>query len=306
MSASRLDPGLVLVADDSAVMRAVLRGELTSQGWEVAEARDGVEALERCRERAPQVILLDIEMPRMNGFQVLAELLRDGDLADIPVIFLTARDSGRDVAEGLRRGAHDYLRKPFESVELLARVLLAHRMKSLRDELRARNRELERLALTDPLTGLHNRRSMLRHLRAMTNLHQRHGTPLAALMLDIDHFKAVNDRHGHDAGDDVLRAVGERLGSRLRTEDAAGRWGGEEFLVLLPETSVSDAVRVAEDLRACLAAPIGALRVTTSVGVAAHSGGETPEALVKHADDALYAAKAAGRDTVRTTPAVVA
>ncbi len=280
--------GLVLIADDSAVMRAVLRGELTRHGWAVAEAVDGVDALERIRELRPHIVLLDIEMPRMNGYQVLAELTADPELADIPVIFLTARDSGRDVAEGLRRGAHDYLRKPFEPVELLARLLVAHRTKALRDELRG-------LAMTDPLTGLRNRRFMQQQLSALGSLHRRHGTPLSALLLDVDHFKRVNDEHGHEEGDRVLRSVAERVAGRVRAEDVAGRWGGEEFLVLTPGTEAAAALRLAEDLRACVAES-GA---TVSIGVAGLREGMTPGDLVREADDAMYAAKAAGRDAVR-------
>jgi diguanylate cyclase (GGDEF)-like protein len=282
------DAGPVLIADDSAVMRAVLRGELTRHGWAVAEAVDGVDALERIRELRPHIVLLDIEMPRMNGYQVLAELTADPELADIPVIFLTARDSGRDVAEGLRRGAHDYLRKPFEPVELLARLLVAHRTKALRDELRG-------LAMTDPLTGLRNRRSMQQQLSALGSLHRRHGTPLSALLLDVDHFKRVNDEHGHEEGDRVLRSVAERVAGRVRAEDVAGRWGGEEFLVLTPGADAAAALRLAEDLRVCVAES----GCTVSIGVAGLRDGMTPGDLVREADDAMYDAKAAGRDTVR-------
>ena len=279
--------GPVLVADDSAVMRAVLRGELTRHGWTVAEAVDGADALDRVRELRPHIVLLDIEMPRMNGFQVLTALIADPDLADIPVIFLTARDSGRDVAEGLRRGAHDYLRKPFEPVELLARLLVAHRTKALRDELRG-------LALTDSLTGLRNRRSMQEQLNALTALHRRHATPLSALLLDVDHFKHVNDDHGHEQGDRVLRDIADRIAARVRAEDVAGRWGGEEFLVLTPGTEAAAALRLAEDLRAS----IGEAGATVSIGVAGLRDGMTPADLVREADDAMYAAKAAGRDRV--------
>ena len=291
MSVAAEISGLVLVADDSAVMRAVLRGELTKHGWEVAEAVDGVDALERCRELRPHILLLDIEMPRMNGYQVLATLTKDPELAEIPVIFLTARDSGRDVAEGLRRGAHDYLRKPFEPVELLARLLVAHRTRALREELRG-------LAMTDALTGLHNRRWMQEQLTALASLHRRHGTPLSALLIDVDHFKQVNDALGHEAGDQVLRAIGGRIAERVRTEDVVARWGGEEFLVLTPETGVEAAVALAEDLRATVAAAPDGPSATISVGVAEMRPGMTPSDLVREADDAMYVAKAAGRNRV--------
>jgi DNA-binding response OmpR family regulator len=141
--------GPVLLADDSAVVRKVLRDRLLEHGWQVVEAADGQEALDLARGCRPEVVLLDIEMPRKNGYQVLAELKGDPGLSDVPVIFLTARDSSADVAEGLRRGAHDYLRKPFETSELVARLMVARRTRALRDELRRRNAELERLAATD-------------------------------------------------------------------------------------------------------------------------------------------------------------
>ncbi len=286
--------GLILVADDSAVMRAVLRGELTKHGWDVAEAVDGVHAVERCRELRPHILLLDIEMPRMNGYQVLATLTADPELADIPVIFLTGRDSGRDVAEGLRRGAHDYLRKPFEPVELLARLLVAHRTRVLREELRD-------LAMTDALTGLHNRRWMQEQLTTLASRYRRHGNPLSAVLIDVDHFKQINDVKGHEAGDAMLRTIAQRITARLRMEDLVARWGGEEFLVLTPETHVGPAATLAEDLRAAVEASGEGGSATISLGVAEMRAGMTPSDLVRQADDAMYAAKAAGRNRVHTS-----
>ncbi len=286
--------GLILVADDSAVMRAVLRGELTKHGWDVAEAVDGVDAVERCRELRPHILLLDIEMPRMNGYQVLATLTADPELADIPVIFLTGRDSGRDVAEGLRRGAHDYLRKPFEPVELLARLLVAHRTRVLREELRD-------LAMTDALTGLHNRRWMQEQLTTLASRYRRHGNPLSAVLIDVDHFKQINDVKGHEAGDAMLRTIAQRITARLRMEDLVARWGGEEFLVLTPETHAGPAATLAEDLRAAVEASGEGGSATISLGVAEMRAGMTPSDLVRQADDAMYAAKAAGRNRVHTS-----
>jgi diguanylate cyclase (GGDEF)-like protein len=298
--------GRVVIADDSRVVRSVLARELTAAGWEVAEAADGAEALELCMEQSPDIVLLDIEMPRMNGFQALAALRRQPALAEIPVIFLTGRDSSADVAEGLRRGAHDYLRKPFETLELVARLRVAKRMKELQDELRARNEELERLATTDVLTGLHNRRSVADQLEAAVSASGRHGTELSVLLLDVDHFKQVNDVHGHAIGDTVLRELAERLLARLRREDVCGRWGGEELLLVLPNTGAADAARLAEDVRALVAgAPFaaGAVQASASIGVATWSS-ESADGLVQRADAALYEAKAAGRDIVRQAGAL--
>jgi two-component system cell cycle response regulator len=299
--------GRVLVADDSAVVRLVLERELNAHGWSVTQAADGVQALERCQADPPDIILLDIEMPRLNGFQVLAALQRDAALADIPVIFLTARSSPESVAEGLRRGAHDYLRKPFETPELVARLLVAQRMKALRDELRARNHELERLATIDALTGLHNRRSIQLQLDAAISRAARHRQPLSVLLMDIDHFKQVNDARGHAAGDAVLQQVAARLRGRLREEDACGRWGGEEFLVLLPDTDAAAAMTLAEDVRGIVSAePFGEARLALTVSIgAAEWQSEAANGLIARADAALYVAKGAGRDATHraATPA---
>ena len=279
----------------------VLRRDLEAHGWDVTEAHDGVEALELCRAQPPDILLLDVEMPRLNGYQVLAALRQDAELAEIPVIFLTARSTSDHVAEGLRRGAHDYLRKPFETPELMARLLVARRTKDLRDQLRARNVELERLATTDMLTDLDNRRSVQRRLEEAISRSARHGTPLSIVLIDIDHFKQVNDRHGHQVGDEVLREVAARLRTRLRLEDSCGRWGGEEFLLVLQDTDGEAATVVAEDLRARVAdRPVGgaALPVTISLGVAEWQG-DAEDALIQRADVALYEAKAGGRNTFR-------
>jgi two-component system cell cycle response regulator len=301
--------GLVLVADDSAVVRLVLARELQAGGWRVIEAADGAQALERCRQEHPDIVLLDIQMPRLNGFQVLAAMQADSALADIPVIFLTARDSSESVAEGLRLGAQDYLRKPFQTPELVARLMVAQRTKALRDELRLRNEELERLATTDVLTGLHNRRSMQLQLEAAMSRAARRDLPLSLLLIDVDHFKAVNDTGGHAAGDAVLADLAQRLRGRLRAEDSCGRWGGEEFLVVLPDTDAADALAVAEGLRAQAGADGYGERgrlLTISIGVAEREPDDSPEGLVQRADAALYAAKAAGRDTIRQAAAPAA
>jgi two-component system cell cycle response regulator len=292
--------GRVVIADDSRVVRTVLSRELVAAGWEVVEAEDGSQAIDRCREEAPDIILLDIDMPRMNGFQTLAALQREPALAEIPVIFLTGRGSGSDVAEGLRRGAHDYLRKPFEPMELIARLRVARRMKTLQDELRARNEDLERMASTDVLTGLHNRRSAQAVLQEAVERAERDDLSLTALLVDVDHFKQVNDVHGHAAGDDVLRELAQRFDTNLREADVCGRWGGEELLVVLPDTGGEHAAAIAEQLRAEIAAaPFTAagLPVTVSIGLAEWEG-DTADGLVQRADAALYEAKAAGRDAV--------
>jgi two-component system cell cycle response regulator len=298
---------VVLVAEDSLVIRAVLRQHLESRGYAVVEADDGDAALRVCRDTRPDVVLLDIEMPGLDGHQVLAALKADVELADIPVVFLTGRTSPDDIVEGLRLGAHDYLKKPFEASELIARVSAAVRMKTVQDELRARNAELDLISRTDALTGLANRRQLVERLAEMGSMSRRHDRPLGVLMLDIDHFKRVNDTAGHDAGDAVLREFARRLRQLPRVEDVVGRWGGEEFLVLLPDTGLVGARLFGERVVVAIAAepfalPDGTqLRVTVSVGCAVDTPDDA-EKLVAIADAALYEAKAAGRNRLVCAP----
>lgn len=294
--------GTILVADDSMVVRAVLRSQLEADGHTVVEATDGGEALRVCREVRPDVVLLDIEMPVLDGHATVERLKADPELRDIPVVFLTGRVDTADVVRGLRLGAHDYLRKPFEGSELMARVRAALRTKWLQDELRARNAELDRVSRIDMLTGLHNRRHLDEHLRRASSAARRHGGSVAVLLVDVDHFKLVNDEHGHLAGDAVLREVAARLLRTVRDEDALGRWGGEEFIAVLSDTPAPAVTVIAERMCQVIAAsPFAmeggiAIPVTVSIGHA--SGADDAETLVHRADDALYQAKSAGRNRV--------
>jgi diguanylate cyclase (GGDEF)-like protein len=294
--------GTILVADDSMVVRAVLRRQLETDGHTVVEAVNGAEAIDACREYHPDVILLDVEMPVLDGHATLERLKADPQLKDIPVVFLTGRVDTADVVNGLRLGAHDYLRKPFEANELMARVSAALRTKWLQDELRARNAELDRVSRIDMLTNIYNRRHLDEHLRSVISAARRHDRSVGVLIVDIDHFKDVNDEHGHLAGDAVLREVAGRLQQAMRTEDALGRWGGEEFLAVLTDTPPEGVRVMAERMRQVIAAAPFTLddgsqiRVTVSVG---HTNGtEDAEVLVHRADDALYVAKAEGRNRV--------
>ncbi len=298
---------VILVAEDSMLIRTVLTDQLTSSGYRVIEAADGEQAVETCQRERPDMVLLDVEMPRLDGYGVLSRLKADTNLADIPVVFVTARVTPKDLVEGLRLGAHDYLRKPFDPSELLARVGAALRVKALQDELRVRNAELELMARTDALTGLVNRRNLEEHLAAHASLAHRHSTTMAVLVVDVDRFKRVNDEHGHAAGDAVLRVVASRMADGVRREDVVGRWGGEEFLVVAPYSDLDAAATLGERIRTWVGdTPIplpdgGALTVTISVGCAAGSD-QAWEELVRRADAALYAAKASGRNRVVIDP----
>jgi two-component system cell cycle response regulator len=300
----------ILLAEDSMVIRAVVRSQLEDEGYRVIEAADGENALTQCAATRPDAVLLDIEMPGLDGHEVLARLKADPSVADIPVVFLTGRTGTVDMVQGLRAGAHDYLKKPFEQAELIARVGAAVRVKRLQDELRERNAELDTLSRTDPLTGTYNRRHMDAELARLTSSARWHGQTHSVIMLDIDHFKLVNDGEGHPGGDVVLRIFADRVKSAVRTEDIVGRWGGEEFLVILPLTDIDGAMRLGERIRELVAdepVPVGdhGRAVTVSAGCAAASGHDMRD-LVRRADAALYAAKAGGRNRVIGADATVA
>jgi two-component system cell cycle response regulator len=219
------------------------------------------------------------------------------------VVFLTGRTNPEDLVEGLRLGAHDYLRKPFDASELIARVSAAARVKHLQDELRRRNNELAVISRTDALTGLHNRRHIDERIQELMSGGRRHATTVGVLMLDIDFFKQVNDTAGHEAGDAVLREFAARICSTIRTEDIAGRWGGEEFVVLAPHTDLDCLCALGERLRKRvevepfdLGGNIGR-DVTVSCGCAAGDA-RSLEDVLRRADRALYAAKGGGRNRV--------
>ena len=290
---------LILVADNSPVVREVLRWHLESHGYKTVEATNGAETVTLARDASPAAILLSVELPVLNGHQALARLKADPELCDIPVVFVTAQTETADVVEGLRLGAHDYLRKPFEPDEAIARVTAAVRVKELQDDLRARNAELDHIARSDPLTGLANRRHLDEQLAIHAASAARHRYELSVAVVDVDRFKSVNDTYGHGAGDAALQEVARRLAAAARVEDVVGRWGGEEFIVILPHCGVEGAAVVAERIReAVSAAPVRCddgvlIPLTVSVGVT--GGGD--DRLIERADAALYAAKKAGRNT---------
>ena len=296
------DEAVVLVAEDSVVVRALLRAQLAERGYTVVEAGDGHEALAKAAEARPDVILLDVEMPNLDGFGVLERLRSTPELSDIPVIFVSGRTNAEDAVQGLDLGAHDYLRKPFEAGELAARVHAAARIKQLQDELRAMNGDLQRLATTDSLTGVPNRRMLDDQLRRHVSRAARHKRPLAVLLVDVDRFKSINDRLGHPAGDEALVGIARRLAQRLRAEDVLGRWGGEEFMVITPDVDgegaglLADALRREIDSRPLIVDGTQ-LPVTVSIGWAGWQG-ERPEDLVVRADSALLRAKEGGRNRV--------
>src|SRR4051794_38517457 len=291
-----------LIADRSDVTRRALRQVLEPLGCVVREAETIADAVSSaCRDGA-DVLLLDDELG--DG---LAEIKRDPDLFHIALVLVVDSPDVPTALEALERGAHDLLRADASPGEVVARVRAARRAQQMQAQLLSREHELEQLAYRDELTGLANRRFAVRRLHAEISRARRHGQHLSVVILDLDRFKALNDRHGHLAGDAVLRGLGTRLRERLREEDVVARFGGEEFLVILPDTGAEGAAAVADDVRAGVAGepfPIGrlALDLTVSAGYATWEG-EDLERLVARADRGLYAAKDAGRNCVRPGPA---
>ncbi|MEA2245620.1 MAG: two-component system, cell cycle response regulator [Solirubrobacteraceae bacterium] len=283
----------ILLVEDSRTMRVVMRRFLESTGYLIFEAGDGEEALRLAARERPDVILLDLQIPLLDGYGVLAALQTDPELGEVPVVLVTSRNTPEDVAEGLARGAHDYLRKPFQQPELIARVHAAMRTKMLRDELRARNAQLERLVTTDLVTGLLNRLAAGDRLRELVSRSERHGPALSVLVLDVDGFRGINAVHGHNAGDAVLEAVASRVRTGLRDEDVAARWGADELLVMAPDTGEDGAARLLTRLRRAVSAEpvaIGAerLAIAISAGMATWVHGDDAGAVVSRAEEALW------------------
>jgi two-component system cell cycle response regulator len=292
----------VLIAHRSEAARRAMRDVLAPLGCDVAEAGTREETLDRARSEGADVLLLHRDL----GCAV-ADVARDPDLFRIALVLVGEPPGVEAALHALEQGATDVLREDATAAELAARVRAAHRAQEMQEQLLSREHELEQLAYRDELTGLPNRRFAVRQLHAEISRARRHGQDLAVVILDADRFKSLNDRHGHLAGDEVLRGLGERLGGRVREEDVVARFGGEEFVVILPDTGAEGAAAVAEDLRAAVAAepfPVGriALRLTVSAGYTAWEG-EDLERLVARADRGLYMAKEAGRDCVRPGPA---
>lgn len=298
----------MLVVDDDVSTRLLVAGWLRGSGLAVIEASTGEEALATVQRdpEAVDVVVLDVMMPGMDGFQVLSQLKADPRSSLIPIVFLSAAARESDVVRGVRAGAIDYLPKPFSGpilVTKLKAVLARSRAeRALHDKLRF----AEETATTDGLTGLSNRRAFDQRISEMVANTVRHNEPLSLLMLDIDHFKAINDELGHLAGDEALIHLAGKLRGVVRAGDSVFRFGGEEFLLLLAKCDRISAVRVFYRLREALrAGPLalengGTRLVLVSGGVASaeEDNGFRLGNLVGRADEALYAAKRAGRDRV--------
>ncbi|HCS70162.1 MAG TPA: diguanylate cyclase response regulator [Rhodospirillaceae bacterium] len=291
----------ILIVDDAETNLMILSNLLAEEG-EIISATDGVQAIALAESDLPDLILLDVSMPGMDGYEVCRRLKSDIRTRDIPIVFVTGRTEDNDQEKGLSLGAIDYILKPYSPLIVLARIRNHLALQKAHRDLKAANAELTRLATTDFLTGVWNRRRFMELGEAEVARVRRSGRSFGMAMMDVDHFKSVNDTHGHDAGDNVLRALAEACVDRLRNVDIVGRMGGEEFALILPETDPQGAMLTVERLREYLselAIPIdsGTLTVTVSIGVTTvRDPSDTIEGALKRADEALYKAKGSGRN----------
>lgn len=296
----------VLIIDDSKKMRQQVADILKKADLFkfFFEATDGVEGFKMALEKRPDIILCDIEMPKMNGFKFLRLLNTQKELQDIPVIMVTSREEAEAKIQGLGLGASDYVTKPFNPGELLARIKVQLKIKSLQDRLKKSNEMLLELSNTDPLTGIHNRRQMMEILEKEMARSNRTGDTLSLVLIDVDNFKKINDVYGHQKGDHVLKSLSEIFRKHLRQYDSVARFGGEEFTLILPSTDSPEAFSIADRVRQEVAQMVDAdlegLKVTISLGVASHSAeqAQSSDDLIRKADYALYQAKQEGRNRV--------
>jgi two-component system cell cycle response regulator len=308
----RLDGGLggkILLVDDRAPSRERVVAAL-SASHEVDVEPDPLEALPRAAENDYELVIVSLGLARFDGLRLCSQLRALERTRHTPLLMLADGEDRPRILRGLDLGVNDYLIRPIDRNELIARVRTQIRLKRYADELRSNVQAAMELAVVDPLTGLHNRRYLESHLLALLEQAARTGRPLSAMILDIDHFKRVNDSFGHDCGDEVLKTFAARVKRAVRGADLMCRFGGEEFVVVMPDAKLSIARIVAERIREAVASapfPIErgarAIPVTVSIGIAGSGPGDTPDALFKRADRALYASKNSGRNRVTASAA---
>jgi len=297
------------MVEDSRLSLEVYAQRLERRGYTVASATSAEEARARLDEAQPDIVLLDVFMPKVSGFEFLRELRAAPRTATIPVILISALSDTKHIVEGLDLGANDYVTKPIVMPILTARMEALLRSSELVRKLEVQTELLSKLAAFDDLTGAYNRRSMFHHLEAELSRCRRYGRSVSLLMVDLDHFKRVNDSHGHLVGDEALRWIVTTMQAELRAMDLLCRYGGEEFCAILPETNNAGALRAGERLRAAVergkfSHESVELSLTVSIGGASWSnaGSKDVPDLLAQADESLLEAKRSGRNAVRVAP----
>lgn len=302
---SERPPGRVLIVEDDRVTREFVAGLLRGAGFEVQALESGSAAVDLARNGKVDLVLLDVVMPGVSGIDVCRMIKSVTGEAFVPVILVTAKSDTASRVEGLRIGADDYVCKPFDERELLARVEGMLRIKQMHDEVATAKARLQELAVRDDLTGLFNFRYLHTRLHEEFKRAERYREPLACAMIDVDGFKGFNDQYGHEVGDIVIKLVADRLKDALREIDVVARYGGDEFLIILPSTHFSGALTVADRTwRSVGEKPFDVggreLPVTCSIGVALYPSRDvgSKDELLRAADAALYQAKGDGRNRI--------
>jgi diguanylate cyclase (GGDEF)-like protein len=301
----------ILLVEDSKQQAESVKGALEGVGYEIILAEDGKSAIKEAVSGNADLILLDLVLPDMSGVEVCRWLKMNQSTRLIPILMLSSKGEVNDKVTGIEAGADDYLPKPYSDMELTARIYALLRTKALQDELSDKNVQLERLlakvetlAITDPLTELFNRRHMASFIDKEIKASFRYGSPLSCLMIDIDSFKAINDDFGHKVGDSVLRDIAGMISDAIREVDTAARWGGEEFVVLLPRCTKEDAkisaARILQAVSNHQFPSVEGRRITVSIGISGvpDPSIENADNLLDAADRAMYKAKQNGRNRI--------
>ncbi|RME14088.1 MAG: diguanylate cyclase [Bdellovibrio sp.] len=305
MSAPPPSTRTVVVVDDDLSALKIMEKTLQHEGYKVKTASSGEEALKQIHTARPHLVLLDINMPGINGLEILKHLRDQQDY--VSTIFISGDSDKEAIVRGLDAGADDYICKPFDPLELLARVRCQLRIKDIRDDLKQANAKLQELVVKDDLTGLYNMRSLYQKLDYEINRAARYNRCVCAIMMDMDNFKTVNDSHDHLFGSFVLKKVGQIIQKNVRKVDFAARYGGDEFLIVLTEIDLDGALKFTERLRQTIENTLfkndlHEMKLTASIGFALTAPGTEDidaRTLVRYADNMLYKAKESGRNCVK-------
>lgn len=288
----------ILIVDDNNLNLRLLTEILEDEGYEIRPVNEALKAIEAAKEFKPEIILLDIMMPDIDGFQLCKNMKSDFDLKDIPIIMVTAKTEGTDIKKALELGAFDYVKKPVDEIEVIARVQSALRYKKNQDKLKD-------MAMKDGLTGLYNHALLVELFDKEFLKQSRAGSNICFAMIDIDYFKKINDTYGHTIGDVILMELSDILMDSVRKSDVVGRYGGEEFGIIIPDISKNDSFQLCERIRHAVEKynfnkEDKAIRITISIGICFKGFGDDISYLdmIKKADEMLYRAKGNGRNRV--------